>query len=522
MTSYDLLNQFSPPGRSSSSCGSKSDSKKSHKKAKKCHTPTSSSSTPLNHPLSPPPLLNINSHHHQNLSQQRGKHNYITQFVEIVEQECISIESVTLNNRNANVHVVVKNTSFSLKIRSLDMNIINFANSHVKVNLYYANDPMKEVSFIHTPPIQYVGSSCNNGEMFSMDVKISILSSQHQGNLFYLMMNINDAKSSYPQPHIYLSHPIRVVSKVDHIKKDVNGACEKKQTFIDILTERLNKIESLQASQEHLVGQMYKQRGLPAPPAIISSLPLHDDDDNSDDSPSTPRPSNKNIAENFLEAFNRVIKVYKEECEIHQTKSLNVQPIVDSLDNDEKAILSDLLDSFTFDDPNIHKQQQLKQHQLQQQQQQQQLLIQACEQQHQHQQTPQSSQLGSTQLSGAGSSSTMSSFHLSSINHHDDDCTSSVPGTSTPFGRKHASDQLLFISPMMMGVQSPMHLSSPLLADFSHVVGGGCNSTIHSPLSFKPLKSPKFHNIIDDKCNTNNSNSNNNNNNTPNDIIDEL
>eukprot|EP01133_Synstelium_polycarpum_P013900 gene13900-16400_t len=371
----------------------------------------------------------INTHHHHNLLQQKSKNNSYSQYIEISEQECISVESVILNNRNSNVHIVVKNTSFVLKIRSLDLNVINFSNSHVKAGLYYANEPMKEVSFIQTPPITYVGSSCQDGEIFSMDIKISILSSQHQGNLFYVMLNVTDAKNT-TAGHVYLSHPIRVVSKVDHIKKDPNGGCEKKQTFIDILTERLNTLENIHVAQSSLLSVMLKQRGLPTSEYVYSELDPIDISSISASSspPSSPfvlsesskrprikppaphRPSNRNTAEKFLESFNKVIRVYKEECS--NDKKLNLTQLIETLSEDERAILSDLLDSFTFDDPAVKSQ----------------------------------------------SSSTNSSFNLSSFNHEEEGAET-CQCEKCPY-RKQA-EQLLLLSPIMSFQSPSIGLLSP-------------------------------------------------------------
>eukprot|EP01132_Coremiostelium_polycephalum_P000663 gene663-822_t len=351
-------------------------------------------------PLIKKNLLHQSHHHNQN--NQKSKNQNYSPILEVVEQESISVENVILNNRNANVHIVVKNTSFVLKIKSLDMQTINFSNCAVKAGLYYANEPLKEVSFIQTPPITYVGSSCNQGEMFALDIKISILSSQHQGNLFYIMLIVtpegaqqtpqsrssnsssnssNNSSNSGGNNHIMLSHPIRVVSKVDHIKKDGNGGCEKKQTFIDILTDRLNVLENIHVSQSNLLVHMLKQRGLspseyslfsefddinpmsfsfssspPTSPFLISK-PWNGNqqqNNNNSNNKSTTNNNNKksnskNTAEHFLESFNKVIKTYKEE-----NKKLELSEFIETLSEDEKNILLDLLDSFTFDDASIN------------------------------------------------------------------------------------------------------------------------------------------------------------------------
>ncbi|EGC35046.1 hypothetical protein DICPUDRAFT_55408 [Dictyostelium purpureum] len=320
-------------------------------------------------------------------------------YLEVIEQESISIENAIINNRNSNVHIVVKNTSFVLKIKSLDISKVNFSSSCVKAGLYYVGDPLKEVSFIQNPPITYVGSSCKNGEQFAIDIKISILSSQHQGNLFYILVTASpDASNKNGATHTVLSFPIRVVSKVDHIKKDPNGVCEKKQTFIDVLTDRLTTLERIHQDQSTLLSKMLKERGIQAPPVteyssyteytesdLLScgfstsppSSPFSISDSTSISSTSTSTTattslltkkhkkhvnggnaltinnninthSNKNTAEKFLESFNKVIKVYKEDN--YGKKTLELSNFISGLEYDEKNILVDLLESFTFDE----------------------------------------------------------------------------------------------------------------------------------------------------------------------------
>ncbi|EFA86775.1 putative transcriptional regulator [Heterostelium album PN500] len=408
--------------------------------------PTSPGLMRKSSPLIGSPLgSSMNTHHHNNLlSQKPGSKIVFSQYLEIVEQECISVENVILNNRNSNVHIVVKNTSFVLKIRSLDLSAINFTSCHVKAGLYYANEPMKEVSFIQTPPITYVGSSCPAGEYFTIDIKISILSSQHQGNMFYVMLHAIDSGNKNAS-HYYLSHPIRVVSKVDHIKKDPNGSCEKKQTFIDILTDRLNTLESIHVGQSNILCSMLKQRGLPASEYSYSELDPLDINSTTSSPPSSPfvlsaegtpiangssklhhkklkqqqqqqqqqqeegKSSNKKKAEQFLDSFNNVIRVYKKEN--LDSKKLN---FLENLTNDERNILSDLLDSFTFDDPIV------KNHQ-----------------------------------SNSQSSSTSSSFNLSSFNVGEEyNCQC----TDCPY-RKQA-EQLILLSPIM-SFHSPIQVLTP-------------------------------------------------------------
>ncbi|KYQ91614.1 putative transcriptional regulator [Tieghemostelium lacteum] len=374
------------------------------------------------YPVTPSSNMNtpIITNSHLNLNPNSTAYminNTYSSILQVVEQESISTENVIINNRNASAHIVVKNTCFVVKIKSMDMNILNFSNNClVKAALFYANEPLKEVSYIQTPPINYFGASTGQGEYFALDIKISILSSQHQGNMFYIMFYVSDPTKPTQQPYQVLSHPIRVVSKVDHIKKDGNGGCEKKQTFIDILTDRLTTLENIHMSQSNILSIMMKQRGLP-----FNDIVLTEFDDESivqfteglqqkqipKQQIPQPPPHNSNskqTAERFLDSFNKVIKVYKkykedqiaivdqnDQVNNNNNNILNSDPLLNELENQdqieqqnknsnsnssvvpsspkpmelakfldsltesEKSILSDLLDSLTFNEPNLLK-----------------------------------------------------------------------------------------------------------------------------------------------------------------------
>jgi hypothetical protein len=78
--------------------------------------------------------------------------------------------------------------------------------------------------------------------MYLTEHQIGILSSQHQGSLFVVILRVADQ----PGPGIS-SNPIRIVSKIDHIRKE--GVSIKKPTFNEIIMDRLVYLESQQEEQ---------------------------------------------------------------------------------------------------------------------------------------------------------------------------------------------------------------------------------------------------------------------------------
>ncbi|EAL64200.1 hypothetical protein DDB_G0286351 [Dictyostelium discoideum AX4] len=184
------------------------------------------------------------------------------------------------------VHVVVKNTPFGISMKSNDPQF-NFHNYVIKATLLYDCDPPKMVDFIHNEPLQYVATVSEDGTEVVVDVKVGILSSQHQGSMFLAVLHISHTSVPSPSPNepimtilnniggnsianlnsqlpnpIYnlcvVSHPIRIVSKVDHVKKE-GIPILKKKTFHEILTDKLKKLQKFQDSQSKWIKNLYQQ-----------------------------------------------------------------------------------------------------------------------------------------------------------------------------------------------------------------------------------------------------------------------
>ncbi|KYQ92973.1 putative transcriptional regulator [Tieghemostelium lacteum] len=179
------------------------------------------------------------------------------------------------------IHVVVKNTPFGITLRTNDINRLNFHNYVVKATLLYDSDPPKYVDFIHNEPLQYVATVSEDGSEVTVDVKVGILSSQHQGSLFIVVLyityvNTPSPSNNEPIPNILsqignnsihslslqnlcaVSHPIRIVSKVDHVKKE-GIPILKKKTFHEILTDKLKKLQKSQEHQSKWIKNLYDQ-----------------------------------------------------------------------------------------------------------------------------------------------------------------------------------------------------------------------------------------------------------------------
>ncbi|KAF2077098.1 hypothetical protein CYY_001607 [Polysphondylium violaceum] len=282
------------------------------------------------------------------------------------------------------VHVVVKNTPFGVTLKTNDLSKLNFHNYVVKATLLYDSDPPKHVDFIHNEPLQYVATVNDDGSEVTVDVKVGILSSQHQGSMFLVVLHITHTSSPSPSNQepistilnhinsnsihsqslshlVVVSHPIRIVSKVDHVKKE-GVPILKKKTFHEILTDKLKKLSKSQEGQSKWIKNLYEQHhinfdmepynskkhenGSPSSssstPCFGSSTPFslknEDDSDSDSDSDDFERPqkklllnnninniqnnninNNQNIqtnslsqnSNNFQNSFNRVVEAFK-------------------------------------------------------------------------------------------------------------------------------------------------------------------------------------------------------------------
>ncbi|EGG19843.1 putative transcriptional regulator [Cavenderia fasciculata] len=111
---------------------------------------------------------------------------------------------------------------------------------------------------------------------------MSILSSQHQGSLFIVVLHVSHTSAPTPanneplstiSAHLnnnvltgstnlnqlcVISHPIRIVSKVDHVKKE-GIPILKKKTFHEILTDKLKRLQKCQDGQSKWIKNLFDQ-----------------------------------------------------------------------------------------------------------------------------------------------------------------------------------------------------------------------------------------------------------------------
>jgi hypothetical protein len=132
--------------------------------------------------------------------------------LDLVKQTSLSEEKMTRFGQVVDVHVVVKNSPFQLisRIRGTSVNLHAFSHD---LKLMYDMEEEKEVSWVKQKPVEYKTVISEDGAQISLEaIKIKVLSSHHEDNLFRLRLTMWDP-SNESIVYVVLSNPIKVISK---------------------------------------------------------------------------------------------------------------------------------------------------------------------------------------------------------------------------------------------------------------------------------------------------------------------
>lgn len=185
----------------------------------------------------------------------------------VVKQTCLAEENYTVNGKQKNVHVVIKNQPFFVELAvcgnlsSTDR--LSFRHLTIEANLLYdtPDNSIKEVGWIKVKPLEYQGHMDEHDDLkFKLEVYIKILSSQHEDSLFKLLLRAKDAKTGKLIPGLEVtSKEMLVISKPEVLRKK-NEPRTKKRTRDDVLLEALSRIESKLEQQQQAIQQLQKER----------------------------------------------------------------------------------------------------------------------------------------------------------------------------------------------------------------------------------------------------------------------
>eukprot|EP01087_Luapelamoeba_hula_P009740 TRINITY_DN2543_c0_g1_i3.p1 TRINITY_DN2543_c0_g1~~TRINITY_DN2543_c0_g1_i3.p1 ORF type:complete len:451 (+),score=52.12 TRINITY_DN2543_c0_g1_i3:46-1353(+) len=186
-------------------------------------------------------------------------------------------ESIFSYGVNQIVHSVIKNVPFQVEITSPD-HLLNFHNvPAMDCKLYYhvANDDEdKQVDFVKLSPIEYTTKTNGTGESITLEVKLNVLSSQHEDSYFKIKFWTRGSNLSVTSP------PIRVVSKMNQLKKCREALrAGTKRTFNDMMKDTLQRIEEQQREQARTMATILEKMAPDAPKRarVVPSNPFSSD-----------------------------------------------------------------------------------------------------------------------------------------------------------------------------------------------------------------------------------------------------
>ena len=154
-------------------------------------------------------------------------------------------ERFELNGELKEVHVVIKQSSF---IIILSNDKISLKDCTIDCTLVYDNDSTNEVHYINQKPISFT-TQVTNQHRVTCDIKIGVLSSQHEDMLFKILFRVmNDQGKLIGQLY---SYPIRVISKADSKKKTTTKP-PKQPTSLKTETKQKVPVLAKRSSNEEL------------------------------------------------------------------------------------------------------------------------------------------------------------------------------------------------------------------------------------------------------------------------------
>jgi hypothetical protein len=227
--------------------------------------------------------------------------------VTILKQTSPFEERVTRNGIQRDIHVVIKNSPFVVQIGvarncEIDLNHIAF-----DCSLLYDTEGEKGVDFVKLKPIEYKCVPNESGDQVSVELRIKVLTSQHEDMFFKVKIQGQDPVTKQDVPNLkVITAPIKVISKPEQLKKrqpapipipnmtnpatplampitgNIVAAAtpnNKKRTVNDLVVEAVTRIEKQQYEQSSVLERIMsflavpKQEGLNAPNSSWEFLP---------------------------------------------------------------------------------------------------------------------------------------------------------------------------------------------------------------------------------------------------------
>jgi len=188
--------------------------------------------------------------------------------VEIIGEHSQYEEFVSRNGEQKKVHVVVKNHPLVIVVSTSE----NLNYSVIKAKLYYDfltnSEQKRQVIALKTDPLQYAVHTDTLGKKATAEIIINTLSSQHEGMLFRVMIQVTSRTDGIVE---LFSLPIRVVSKpcknkrvaetqeIESTEALLKGSKKKRTLKNSFMKATLTRLEVQQKEQQQLIERLYQQ-----------------------------------------------------------------------------------------------------------------------------------------------------------------------------------------------------------------------------------------------------------------------
>lgn len=180
------------------------------------------------------------------------------------KQESLAVDRFSRNGVTKDLYFVAKNIPFNVHVYST----LNLNTHPLGAKLFYDFDleeDQKEVETLKVDPLQYTAHVNDTGDRAVVEVRISVLSSQHEGAFFRIKLSTNDPKTGEVST---FTQPLKVISKRQQVRrmleKNELQATEPlptpKRTSSEMITEALTRLEEQQREQAKLLKMLVAQK----------------------------------------------------------------------------------------------------------------------------------------------------------------------------------------------------------------------------------------------------------------------
>jgi hypothetical protein len=180
--------------------------------------------------------------------------------LEVTKQTSLAEEKFAKNGVQKNVHVVVKNTGFSVTLALAPSHIpeLDFRRLSIDSTLLYDSDEEKAVDFVRLKPIEFKARPNETGDECTVELRIKVLTSQLEDMFFRIRFRALDSLTKAYIPHLVTySEPIKVISKPDQIKKKPHKT--KKRNISEMVVDSLQRIEDSQNEHYRMLSQLHNK-----------------------------------------------------------------------------------------------------------------------------------------------------------------------------------------------------------------------------------------------------------------------